>query len=139
MTHASLDQETFSLTTSDGSLRLRPLRLSDAPNLRDRCADQRNVAFLPHLQGKQDQTVADVEAWIRTVRAGWNKDSLFLVVESTPSGKVIAEGPLGFINFAEKWAESGIMVDYDQTGKGIATKALKVSMDFAFKEQDWKR
>lgn len=132
MTIPTIDNSTFELFTPDQTLRLRPLRLSDAPNLRDRCADPLNVKYLPHLQGKENQTVSDVEQWISTVTPQWNKDSLFLVVEDTATGNVIAEGPLGYVNWQEKWAESGIMLSHEYSGKGVATKALKTSMDYAF-------
>lgn len=138
MTHPTFDNSTFTLPIPGSStLYLRPVRLSDAPNLRDRCADPLNVQYLPHLQGKENQTVSDVESWIRTVQAGFNKDSLFLViVSSTDSGdeKVIGEGPLGYIDWDKKHAESGIMLDHQQSGKGIATLVLNTAMDFAFKE-----
>lgn len=143
MTHPTFDNATFTLPIPGTSLFLRPVRLSDAANLRDRCADALNVRFLPHLQGKENQTVAEVEAWIKTVQAGFNKDSLFLViVESSSSSSstenrpecVIGEGPLGYIDWEKKHAESGIMLDHQQAGKGIATKVLNTSMDFAFNE-----
>lgn len=130
--HPTFDREKFELMSPDGRLRLRPVRLSDAANLRDRCADPLNVQYLPHLQGKESQTVQEVEQWIQTVVDGFNKDSLFLVVEDTATGQVVAEGPLGFINWGKKEAESGIMVDHQRAGLGIATEALKTSMDFAF-------
>lgn len=134
MTHPTFDNATFELLSADGKLRMRPVRLSDAPNLRDRCADPLNVKYLPHLQGKENQTVEDVEKWIQSVQAGFNKDSLFLVVEDTETNKVIGEGPLGYIDWNTKTAESGIMLDHQVTGKGVATNALKTSTDFAFKQ-----
>lgn len=130
--HPIFDRDTLEIMSSDGRLRLRPVRLSDAANLRDRCADPLNVKYLPHLQGKESQTVEQVEQWIQTVMDGFNKDSLFLVVEDTASHQVIAEGPLGFIDWDKKEAESGIMVDHQRSGQGIATEALKTSMTFAF-------
>ncbi|CBQ72716.1 conserved hypothetical protein [Sporisorium reilianum SRZ2] len=133
MTHPTYDAETFSLPVPGTALTLRPVRLSDASNLRDRCADPLNVRFLPHLQGKEHQTTAEVEAWIRTVQAGFNRDSLFLVI-CDAHGSVIGEGPLGYINWHTKEAESGLMLDHQQTGKGIATSVLNASMDFAFTE-----
>ena len=134
MTHPTFDNESFTLPIPNAPLVLRPVRLSDAPNLRDRCADPLNVKYLPHLQGKENKTVAEVEAWIKTVQAGWNKDSLFLVVQDMHSGGVIGEGPLGYINWDKKEAESGIMLDHKVWGKGVATLVLNESMDFAFKE-----
>ncbi|TKY86189.1 hypothetical protein EX895_005014 [Sporisorium graminicola] len=134
MTHPTFDNETFTLPVPGTELYLRPVRLSDAPNLRDRCADPLNVQFLPHLQGKENQTVAEVEAWIKTVQAGFNKDSLFLVVVDSASDTVIGEGPLGFIDWETKEAESGVMLDHQHAGKGVATKVLNASMDFAFNE-----
>lgn len=134
MTHPTFDHDTFTILTRDGRYLLRPVRLSDAPNLRDRCADPLNVRYLPHLQNKQDQTVAEVEAWISTVQSGFNKDSLFLVIQDTTTGRVIGEGPLGFLNWNEGWAESGVMLDHQESGKGIATVVLNETMDFAFKE-----
>lgn len=130
--HPTFDRDSFELLSSDGRLRLRPVRLSDAANLRDRCADPLNVKYLPHLQGKESQTVQEVEHWIQTVINGFNKDSLFLVVEDTATNQVVGEGPLGFINWSKKEAESGIMVNHQCAGQGIATEALKTSMDFAF-------
>lgn len=136
MAHPMLDQISFKLAVPDSPLYLRPVRLSDAPNMRDRCADPLNVQFLPHLQGKEIQTVSDVEDWIRIVQAGFNKDSLFLVVISTEGGteKAIGEGPLSYINWDTQQAESGIMLDHQQAGKGIATKVLNTTMDFAFQQ-----
>lgn len=134
MTHPTLDNETFELPIPGAPLLLRPLRLSDAPNLRDRCADQKNVEFLPHLQGKENQTVAEVETWIKSVQNGWNKDSFFLVVVDTHCGGVIGEGPLGYINWEKKEAESGVMLDHRATGKGVATLVLNESTDFAFRK-----
>ena len=129
-----LDQATFSLPVKGTNLLLRPVRISDAANRLNRCADPLNVAFLPHLQGKASQSVADVEKWIESVRAGWNKDSLFLVVVDTTTDTVIGEGPLGPVNWHKNVAESGIMLDHQRTGQGIATKALNTTMDFAFTE-----
>ncbi|SPO27402.1 uncharacterized protein UTRI_10519 [Ustilago trichophora] len=134
MTHPTFDNETFSIPVPGAPLVLRPVRLSDAANLRDRCADAQTVAFLPHLQGKENQTVAEVEAWIKTVQAGWNKNSLFLVVVDTHCGEVIGEGPLGYIDWEKMEAESGVMLDRKVWGKGVATLVLNASMDFAFKE-----
>lgn len=135
MSHPTFDNDTFTLAVPGTPLILRPVRLSDAPNLRDRCADPLNVQYLPHLQGKESQTVSEVEAWIRTVQAGFNKDSLFLVItDSSNDNRVIGEGPLGYINWDTKEAESGVMLDHQQAGKGLATKVLNTSMDFAFKE-----
>ncbi|EST04774.1 GNAT domain protein [Kalmanozyma brasiliensis GHG001] len=134
-THPTFDNATFTLPVAGTTLVLRPVQLADAPNLRDRCADPLNVRFLPHLQGKENQTVAEVEAWIKTVQAGWNKDSLFLVIiDTADEGRVIGEGPLGYINWEKKECESGIMIDHQLAGRGIATQALNASMDFAFKE-----
>lgn len=134
MSHPTFDPETFTITTSDGTLLLRPVRLSDAPNLRNRVANPHNVRYLPHLQGKESQTVAQVEDWIRTVQSAFNRDSLFLVIVDTITQKVIGEGPLGFINWTERWAESGVMLDYEECGKGVASKVLNTTMDFAFKD-----
>nr|CDI53240.1 conserved hypothetical protein [Melanopsichium pennsylvanicum 4] len=111
MTLPTFDYETFTQPISDAPLLSRPVRLSDAQNLRDRCADQLTNRFLPHLQNKQDQVVAEVEDWIRTVQNGWNKDSLFLVVVGTHCGGIIGEGPLGFINWEQKEADSGVMLE----------------------------
>ncbi|CDU26012.1 uncharacterized protein SPSC_06183 [Sporisorium scitamineum] len=135
MTHPTFDSATFTLAVPGTDLTLRPVRLSDAPNLRDRdrCADPLNVQFLPHLQGKENQIVGEVEAWIHSVQAGFNKNSLLLVIVDS-SGKVIGEGPLGSINWDTKEAESGVMLDHQQAGKGVATKVLNASMDFAFRE-----
>lgn len=130
--HPTFNRDELELLSSNGRLRLRPVRLSDAANLRDRCADPANVKYLPHLQGKESQTVQEVEQWIQTVMDGFNKDSLFLVVEDSATSQVVAEGPLGFIDWNKKEAESGIMVDHQRAGQGIATEALKTSMDFAF-------
>ncbi|GAC94535.1 hypothetical protein PHSY_002107 [Pseudozyma hubeiensis SY62] len=140
MTHPTFDNATFTLPIPGSStLHLRPVRVSDAPNLRDRCADPLNVQYLPHLQGQENQSVSDVESWIRTVQSGFNKDSLFLVIVSTTESgdeEVIGEGPLGYIDWDKKHAESGIMLDHQQAGKGIATMVLNTTMDFAFKELD---
>lgn len=130
--HPTFDATSFTLPIKGTSLVMRPVRLSDAPNLRDRCADPLNVRFLPHLQGKENQTTTEVETWIKTVQSGFNKDSLFLVIVDTTTDTVIGEGPLGFINWQEKWAESGVMLDHQKSGQGIATAALRESMDFAF-------
>lgn len=132
-THPTFDNATFTLAVPDTTLVLRPVRLSDAPNLRARCADPLNVRFLPHLQGKEDQTVGEVEAWIKTVQAGWNRDSLFLVITDTAKdGEVIGEGPLGYVNWEKKECESGVMLDHQRAGQGVATQVLNTSMDFAF-------
>lgn len=133
-THPTFNAETFSLPIEGTSLHMRPVRLSDAQNFRDRCADPLNVEYLPHLQGKENQSVEDVEAWIKMVQADFNTKSLFLVVEDTETNEVIGEGPLGGVNWDKKEADSGIMLNHQVTGKGIATKALNTSMDFAFTE-----
>ncbi|CDW98023.1 hypothetical protein [Sporisorium scitamineum] len=107
MTHPTFDSATFTLAVPGTDLTLRP--------------------------GKENQIVGEVEAWIHSVQAGFNKNSLLLVIVDS-SGKVIGEGPLGSINWDTKEAESGVMLDHQQAGKGVATKVLNASMDFAFRE-----
>ena len=133
MTIPVADIDTFRLESKGGlKLVLRPPLVSDAPNMQARVADRRNVEYLPHLQSKGDQPVSAVESWIAMMRRDFGTKNIFLLLEL--DGEVVGEGGLGFIDLVNRTAEAGVMLSWQQAGRGIATESVRLSIDYAFSQ-----
>ncbi|KAH7145716.1 GNAT domain-containing protein [Dactylonectria estremocensis] len=134
------------------SISLRNLQLDDAPAFARLLSDPRNSSD-PHIKPMDVSTAESVIARMRKsasepttydasgrVLTGPGRVNLVVVLKSEdqPEGTVIGLGGYGAIKELERDGQKlragdvGVLIDADYRGKGYATEALKLAMDWGF-------
>lgn len=124
----------------DESIELRPHHLDSAEALF--AAVQESAAevsiWLPDLS--PELTLKDVEAYIRAQPEAWaNGHAYNFVVCSYPEGDVLGGCGLNQINPLHRYANVYYWVRSSRTGRGAATRSLRLLARFAFAETDLQR
>ena len=119
-------QEPVAITLTDGIVTLRPWRLEDAPAVFAACQDPLIARFVPI---PQPYTAEDARAYIEHCVRGWQGEAerTFAIVDAitgTVLGSIARLGPF------EHRATFGYWLAPDARGRGVATRALRLIVDW---------
>lgn len=109
---------------------LREIRLSDAN--RNYCDWMNDSEINQYLESRFEKwSVSKLKRYISDIKR--NPDNVFLAIVSRDGNKHIGNIKIGPINRRHKYADVGIIIgEKSFWGKGIATEAIKLVVDYAF-------
>jgi len=125
---------------ADDKILLRPFRLHDATELFDAVHESISeiIPWMRWFDG--DFSLAQSRDWIEYVQDAWQKKQayIFAVVEQR-TGKLLGSTWLSQIVHKHGYANVGYWVRSTGTGRGIATRAVRLLAGFGFGELKLKR
>lgn len=126
-----LDLPTVVPELTDGVVRLRALRTSDADRLADQCRDEATLRWTAVPAG---YSLKDALGYIRrTVPHGWRTgtEQVFAIADGA-SDELI--GTIGLHAIRPGTADVGIVVGPDRRGAGAGERAARLIIDYAFSQ-----
>jgi RimJ/RimL family protein N-acetyltransferase len=120
---------------TDGRITIRPYQFSDIDELLAASRESTREVY-PWLEWcKPSYSVQDTEAWIRYQQEMWAARSEYnFIIIDTDTRAILGGIGLNHIQPIDRLANLGYWVRTGQTGKGIATAAVRLVAGFAFKE-----
>jgi ribosomal-protein-serine acetyltransferase len=87
-----------------------------------------------------DYTKQETVNWVTYQMSSWNNDEEYsFVILEKGTGKLLGGIGLNFINNLHKVCNLGYWVRTSCTGKGVATKAVKLAVEYAINELNFNR
>jgi len=113
---------------------LREIRLSDAN--KNYCNWINDPKVNKYLESRFERwSVSKLKRYISDVKR--NPDNVFLTIVSRDRNKHIGNIKIGPINRSHRYADVGVIIgEKSFWGKGIATEAIKLVVDYAFNKLD---
>ncbi len=122
---------------SDGIVVIRPFERSDVSNLFTAVSEsqQHIAAFLSWYH--PNYSIRDSKAWVSLAIKNWRKHHEFqFVICDVQTGEICGAIGISQIEIENKVADLGYWVRRGYLRKGIATRALRLAIAFAFQELD---
>jgi RimJ/RimL family protein N-acetyltransferase len=121
------------------AVRIRPYQASDAPLLLDAAIESREhlSPWLPWCHAEYNRS--DSETWIRHCAEMQITRSEYHFVITDPDGRFLGGCGLNQIRADHGIANLGYWVRASATGRGVATEAVRLLAEFAFRETDLRR
>lgn len=97
-------------------------------------ADNRDIArYLPRMP--RPYTLAEARKWVRTsARLARMEKAYYFGIEDRQSGRIVGMIGLRTVNRLDKNAEAGYWVGKQFQGRGYAGEAIRLILEFAFKQ-----
>jgi RimJ/RimL family protein N-acetyltransferase len=112
---------------TDGTVTLRAWELTDAPAVHAACQDPEIARFLPI---PQPYTAADARAYVAARRADWaGDDERSFAITDAATGRLL--GSIARHRQAGHRAEIGYWLAPEARGRGVATRALRLVVDWS--------
>ncbi|MBD3259728.1 GNAT family N-acetyltransferase [Candidatus Woesearchaeota archaeon] len=109
---------------------IRKLRISDAADLRECINDKEIVRRLDDEDIKYPFTLADAKKYIKKSLKDKDSHEFAVLCDGEFAGTVVLENPA----VGKKTYELGYVVCKKHQGKGVASKAVKLMIDYGFKK-----
>ena len=127
----------MSLSTeiTDGTIRLRPFRLEDAPQVNEAVRESL-TELKPWMSWAHDAySQPDAEDFIRITRARWEERSLFaFAITDANTGEILGGCSLSHIHPMYHYCNLGYWVRTLRHGAGIAGQAAKLAAHYGFEQ-----
>lgn len=110
---------------------LRIPQIDDAKELFNILTDIRNTEYDPHIN--KELTIDNIKSMIIRMSTSTtldNPNSFNFVIINTSTYKLI--GLSGFGHIDNKIGDVGVIIDFEFRGKGYATEAIKMSINYGF-------
>lgn len=125
---------------TDGCVTIRPYQFSDIKEMAAAARESADEVY-PWLEWcKPDYSLQEAETWIRAQREAWSAQSEFeFVIIDTETRRVLGGVGLNHLHPTDRFANLGYWVRTPQTGKGVATAAVRLAARFAFEQTELER
>lgn len=112
---------------------LRIPQIDDAKELLNILTDIRNTEYDPHIN--KGLTLDNINSMVTRMRKSAtldNPNSFNFVIIDTSINKVIGLSGFGHIDINNRIGDVGVIINFDFRGKGYATEAIKMSINYGF-------
>lgn len=125
---------------TDGRVTIRPYQFSDIREMVSATRESSNEVY-PWLEWcTPDYSLEEAETWIRGQREAWAAQREFeFVIIDTDTRAFLGGVGLNHLHPTDRFANLGYWVRTGNTGKGIATAAVRLAARFAFEQTDLER